>query len=109
MKHTILRYAGLNALGTALYVAFVASLFFYAPRLFGGNGKDSVLIPFAMLLLFVLSAAVTGMLVLGRPVLWYLEGKKREAVSLLLTTVGCLFVITAFAFLALALFARISS
>ncbi|MBI4138920.1 hypothetical protein HY479_02100 [Candidatus Uhrbacteria bacterium] len=106
MKNPILKFAGLNALGTALYVALVASLVFYAPHIFGPEEKDTVLIPIAMLLLFVLSASVTSLLVLGRPVLWYLDGKKKDAVSLLLATLGFLFLITFFAFLKLALFAR---
>ncbi len=106
MKTPILKFAGLNALGTALYISLVASLLFNAPRLFGNNGKDTVLIPIAMILLFVFSASLTGVLVLGRPVLWYLDGKKKEAVSLLLTTVGFLFLFTLCAFLGLALLAR---
>lgn len=51
-----------------------------------------------MLLLLILSATVTGSLVLGRPILWYLDGKKKEAVSLFVATVGFLFLITIFAF-----------
>lgn len=103
MKNAILKFAALNALGTALYIALVASLFFYAPHLFG-NTKDTVLIPIAMLLLFVVSASVTGSLVLGRPILWYLDGKKKEAVALFMATVGCLFLLTCIAFAVLAAF-----
>ena len=103
MKSAILKYAGLNALGTVLYISLVASLFFYAPVIFGSTGKDTVLIPIAMLSLFVLSASVTGMLVLGRPILWYLDGKKKEAVSLLVMTVAVLFLLTCIAFVCLCL------
>lgn len=106
MKHVILKYAGLHAAGTALYIAAVSTLLFYAPQIFGGTGKDTVLIPIAMLLLFVLSASVTGSLVLGRPILWYLDGKKKEAVSLLAATLGFLFLITVLAFACIALLAR---
>ncbi len=106
MNKTILTFAGLNALGTALYIGFVASLFFYAPLIFGQNTKDTVLIPIFTLLLFVLSASVTSLLVLGRPVLWYLDGRKKEAVSLLIATVGCLFLFTFFSFSMLMMFAE---
>ena len=86
----------MNAVGTTLYIVVVASFFFNAQNLFGSDGGDkkTILIPIMMLLLFVLSAAITGSLVLGRPVLWYLDGQKKEALSLLAYTLGFLFVIT---------------
>ncbi len=103
MKNSILKFAGLNALGTVLYVTLVSSLLFNAPKIFGSNSKDTVLIPIAMLLLFVVSASITGLLVLGRPAMWYVDGKKKEAISLLMATVGFLTLITFIAFLVLAL------
>jgi len=48
--------------------------------------------PIIGLTLFVLSAAVTGALVLGRPILLYLDGKKAEAVRFFGYTLGWLFV-----------------
>ncbi|MDQ7814676.1 MAG: hypothetical protein RDU25_02665 [Patescibacteria group bacterium] len=106
MKITILKIAGLNASATALYVACVAMFMSYTSVIFGGVEEKTPLIPFAMLLLFVLSAGVTGSLVVGRPILWYLDGKKKEAVSLFIITLGLLFLITCFAFATLALFGR---
>lgn len=106
MKYPILKFAGLNTLGTVLYIALVSSLLFYAPRIFGTKKEDTVFIPIAMILLFVLSASITGLFVLGRPVLWYLDGKKKEAVSLFIATLGFLFLITFFLFLGLVLYAR---
>ena len=107
MPTPITKYAALNALGTAAYISLVASLLFYAQELFGNeNVNDTVLIPIAMLLLFVLSASITGGLVLGRPILWYLEGRKKDAISLLVTTIGILSVITFFAFLCLSIAGR---
>lgn len=103
MKNVILKYAGLNALGTALYVAAVAIFMSHTSEIFNGVEEKTALIPFAMLLLFVLSATVTGSLVIGRPVLWYLDGKKKEAVRLFIATVGFLFFFTLVAFLGLAL------
>lgn len=48
-----------------------------------------------ILLLFVFSAALTSMLIFGRPVLWYLDGKKKEAISLLTHTLVIFLIITA--------------
>ena len=103
MKNPILKYAGLNALGTLLYVVFVASFLSHTSQIFADAPQKTVLIPIAMLLLLVCSASITGSLVLGRPILWYLDGKKKEAVSLLMATVGFLFLIMMLAFSALAL------
>lgn len=107
MKSPILKFAALNAAGTALYITFVASLLFNASVtvIFSGT-KDTVLIPIAMLLLFVLSASVTSSLVLGRPIIWYLDGKKKEAVSLFVATIGFLFLIMFAVFSVIAIFLR---
>ncbi|MEK7110457.1 MAG: hypothetical protein AAB867_01215 [Patescibacteria group bacterium] len=94
-----IKNALINALGTALYVILIASFFFYAPKFLNNAGKaDTMLAPAAMLLLFVFSAGVTSSLVFGRPVLWYVEGKKQEALSLLFYTLAFLFAIIAILF-----------
>lgn len=103
MKTPILKFASLNTLGTVLYVALVALFFSNTPYIFGNSPEKTILIPIAMLLLFVCSALITGLLVLGRPILWFLDGKKKEAVTLLLTTLGFLFLTMIIAFTALAL------
>jgi len=76
-------------------VSFISFLQVLAPK------EDIVIIPIAMLLLFVTSAAITGFLVFGKPAMLYIDGKKREAVSLLGYTLGIMFVMTLifFAFL----------
>ena len=48
--------------------------------------EDSFLTPLFTLLLFVVSASITGLLVLGKPVLLYLNGQKKEALTLLFAT-----------------------
>jgi len=95
----IIKSAALNASATAAYVIAVASFLFFAPKVFG-PGK-SVLAPIAMLLLFVFSAALTGSLVFGKPALWYLDGRKKEALSLLISTLVIFLIITLIALLAL--------
>jgi hypothetical protein len=59
------------------------------------------LVPIAMLLLLVFSAALVGALIFGRPVLWYLEGRKQDSLRLLAGTLAILFALTIAAFLAL--------
>lgn len=95
---SITKHAGLNALATTLYITLVASFLFYVPQRILKDTEDTVFAPIAMLLLFVFSAAMTGLLTLGRPLMWYLDGKKKEAVSLLLTTLGFLFIMMFLAF-----------
>ncbi|HSD12301.1 MAG TPA: hypothetical protein VLC10_01970 [Patescibacteria group bacterium] len=98
----IIRRGVANAALAAAYVGAVVLLLSNAQRLFG-QGEDRMLVPFAMLMLFVVSAAVTGGLVFGMPLLWYLDGKKREAVRLAAWTVAALAALTALLFAALAL------
>jgi len=105
MNTNITKHAFLNALFTALYVAAIASMVFYAGKIFADT-EDIVLIPIGMLCLLVSSAALTGFLIFGRPVQWYLDGKKKEALSLLGWTLGFLFAITLVVFLILFIVAR---
>ena len=95
----ILKTAFVNAAATAAYVIVVGSFLFYSPRVFGP--AKSALIPIAMLLLLVFSAALTGSLILGRPALWYLDGRKKEALSLLISTLAIFLGITLLALLVL--------
>ena len=71
-------------------------------RFLGSTNLDStktVFIPISMLMLFVFSAGFTGFLVFGRPIMWYLDGKKKEATSLLFYTLGILLLLTIVVFL----------
>lgn len=98
-----MRNALIDALGTTLYIILVVSLRFSLGSFFP-EAEDNILIPIAMLLLFVFSAALTGFLVFGRPVMWYLDGKRKEAVSLLTYTLVILFIITLIAFIILGIY-----
>ncbi len=93
----ILKRAFLNSVGTAAYIILVVS-FIFSLRFFS-EAEDTIIIPIAMLLLFVCSAAITGFLVFGKPVMLYIDGKKRDAVSLLGYTLGILVLITIIAFM----------
>ena len=93
MRKEILKYACINALLTILYIILIASFLFYVPRYFAFSEKpDTVFAPIIMLMLFVFSAAITGSLVLGRPILWYLDGRKKEAIHLFAYTLAIFFV-----------------
>jgi hypothetical protein len=91
MNRTI-KIAALNALGTAAYITLVATLLNHLGNLKSGQ-PDTVFAPIFFLTLLVISATITGGLVLGRPVMWYIDGKKREAIVLLGCTVAALAVI----------------
>ncbi len=74
------------------YVSIVAWVMQHAQAWFK-HGK-TVLTLIVFLLLFVFSAAVVGTLVLGRPVLLYAEGQKKEALQFFGFTLLWLFVLT---------------
>ena len=93
----IIKRAFIDSIGTAIYIILVVS-FIFSLQIFSRQ-KDIIIIPISMLLLFVSSAAITGFLVFGKPVMLYIDGKKREAVSLLGYTLGILFLITLISFI----------
>ncbi len=102
-SHPNFRRSFAHALGTVAYIALVATVMSNAERIFGnaeGQG-EAPLVGVAMLLLFVLSACVTSLLILGTPVRWYVDGRKQDAVQLLGYTVGWLAVFAVLAFLLL--------
>lgn len=97
----IRKTAVVNALATALYVIAVACFMYFASNMKLGR-NNTVLVPITLLLLFVFSAALTGFLLFGKPILMYLDGKKKEAMSLLSYTLMTFSLVT-FIFLALLL------
>ena len=102
MHKDIIKNAAVNASLTALYVFLVASFLFYVPKVLGIEGdNNTVLIPVLMLLLLVFSVALVGVLIFGRPLLWYLDGKKKDAISLLFYTLVIFLLIIAVLFLLL--------
>ena len=102
-KGDVLRYALINAFGTTIYIVVVV---FFISAMDGSlidGKKETLLAPILMLMLFVFSAAFTGTLVFGRPVIWYLDGKKREALALLFYTLAIFMLLTMAAFLVFAI------
>lgn len=80
----------INAAGVFIYVSAVAWLGFNSQMIFGK--ATSFLTPLFVLLLFVISASITGLLVLGKPIHLYMNGHKKEAFMLLFATLGWLVV-----------------
>lgn len=77
-----------NAAGVLIYVSAVAWLGFNSQRIF--DKPANFLTPLFMLLLFIISASITGLLVLGKPVHLYLNNLRKEAFTLLFATLAWL-------------------
>lgn len=86
-----------NSLSITAYISVVTLAMRNGEKIFG-KVENNFLGPIAFLLLFVMSAAITGSLVVGRPILLYLENRKAEAVKLFLYTISWLFLFTAITF-----------
>lgn len=91
MDKTIKR-AIINSLCTVAYIVLIVSLIFTIGG-FLPEPEDLIILPMAMLLLFVCSAAITSFLVFGKPLMMYIDGQKKEAVSLLTYTLGIMVLI----------------
>src|SRR4051794_36507884 len=78
----------LSALGVVAYTAVIATTLNALQNHI--NQDTPVLAPILFLTLFVTSAAIVGALVLGRPIMMYLDGLKKEAVKMFSYTVGWL-------------------
>ncbi|MFH1661576.1 MAG: hypothetical protein ABIA02_00550 [Candidatus Falkowbacteria bacterium] len=77
-----------NSLAVLIYVGAISLIMMNGDKIFGEMA--GYLAPVAFLLLFVISAAITGSLVLGRPAMIFFDGNKKEAISLLFHTVAWL-------------------
>ncbi len=91
----IQKQAFINSFLTSLYIIGIG-FFLYFGAIFK-IGQNILLAPIAFLFLFVFSASITSYLMLGRPVQLYIDGKKKDAVSLLINTLTffCIFTLIA--------------
>ncbi len=94
----IIKRAIIDSIGTAAYIILIASFIYFLKSSFSDQ-KDTIITTVSALLLFVCSAAITGFLVFGKPIMLYVDGKKREAISLLGYTIGMLALITIIIFI----------
>ena len=97
-KQIYLLKSFLNGAGAFAYIAAVSWLMLHAEKFFGKPPSPEFLMLVLMLLLFVVSASVTGFLVLGAPANLYFGGLKKEAVVLFLCTLGWLILFSLFFF-----------
>lgn len=80
----------LHAAGVAAYVSAIAWFVTHSQSFV--NKPVGVFGPILFLLLFVVSALITGLLVLARPVLLYMNHRHKEAGVMLFATLGWLIV-----------------
>ncbi len=91
-----------DSVATAAYIVLVGSFMYWGSIVKLGR-VNTFLVPIAILLLFVCSAAITGYLIFGKPAQLYVDGKKKEALSLLTYTLLYFSAITILAIFALLL------
>lgn len=101
----IQKNALLHALATSLYIILIGAFMFYGSQIKLGRA-NLVLVPISLLLLFVFSAALTGFLIFGKPAQMYIDGKKKEALSLISYTLVFFSVVTFFALVLFIIFTR---
>jgi hypothetical protein len=94
---TLIKWGVAHAFGVLVYV-FLLAVFFDQANSWFGQADKKIITPVAGIMLFLFSALVTGGLVLGKPVMLYLDGHKKEGVKLLFFTGIGLFVFMALAF-----------
>lgn len=94
--------AVLNSLGVAIYVSLISLVMNNGDKIFGANDNE-IITPIAFLMLFVFSALVTSGLILGKPLMLYFDGQKKEGLKLLFYTGISLFILMILIFLSLAL------
>ncbi|KKQ24003.1 hypothetical protein A2108_00595 [Candidatus Wolfebacteria bacterium GWA1_42_9] len=95
----IIKNALVSAVLAVLYIAIIATVLTYGEQLFGKI--NNVLSGMVFLLMFVFSAALMGIIVLGKPIMWYLDGLKKEALKLVFYILGFLFVFLVMVFVIL--------
>lgn len=98
---TLIKWGMTHAFGVFVYILLLGVFFNKASDWFGGADKD-IVSPVAALMLLVFSALVTGGLVLGKPLMLYIDGQKKEGIKLLFFTGFGLFIFMVLTFAVLA-------
>ncbi|MDD5731314.1 MAG: hypothetical protein PHU42_00220 [Patescibacteria group bacterium] len=91
-KTSIVLTSFLQAIGTLIYVMIVVVIMNSGTKTL--DQTDGALVGVAVLMLLVVSAAICGFLVFGKPVILFLENKKKEALKMLYFTIGWLALFT---------------
>lgn len=92
----------LQALGVAAYITLVGLFMWNGNNLFGK--LNSFLGPVLILMLFSTSALICGLIVFYKPYKLFLEGKKKEAVTVVISTALWLFAVVILYLIGLVLF-----
>ena len=88
-----------NTFGAVAYIFVVSQIMQNGSRFFGE--KDNAFTPFVILLLFSLSAAIVGGLVLGHSVILFLNKKNAEGIKAAVYSIAWLGIFTVLGFLIL--------
>lgn len=81
----------LQAVGVTFYISLVSIVMNNAEKIFGK--MNNVIGPVTFLTMFATSALVCGLLVFKKPYELFFDGKKKEAISVVVYTAVSLFVI----------------
>ena len=87
----------LGVLGAIVYISVVSFVMTNGDRIFG-RIEGSLFGPMLFLMLFVLSAMIVGVSLLGRPAYLFLTGKREEPITVLVYTILLFFILTALGF-----------
>lgn len=90
-----------NIILAGIYIFGVSQLMYNGNSLFGK--EDNSLMPFALLLLFTVSAAIVGSLVFGQAAILFLNKKNKEGIQSAAFSTLWLFILTVIALVVLAL------
>lgn len=88
MNKKLVGWSLLHAVLAVAYIFCVVNLMNNGKKFFGEMSE--IFIGSIMLTLLVISASVMGILIFGRPVMLYIDNKKKESVFMLFCTVGWL-------------------
>ncbi len=96
-KSKLIQRSFVNSLSAVVYIAIVAWFMFNGGQIFGK--MENFWGPFALLLLFVISATAVGALILGKPILLYLDGEKKAGVEMFLCSLAWLAIVAILIFI----------
>ena len=97
----IIKQSFILSISAAIYIGLVALFMNYAERILAG--PDTILTGVAFLFLFTLSALVVGGLLIGKPIMLYIDGKKTESVKMLAANAGWMLIYFIIAIIILAI------
>ena|SRR3989304_7481821 len=90
-KSKLILWSFVHSAGTFIYIILVSLVMINGGKIFGQ--ADNLWGGIIILMLFVFSALIVGLLMLGRPIIFYLNGLKKEGIQLLIYTMITLFLL----------------